>query len=242
MPVFVKRARTANDTFRLQREFKSAVIANKILGRAVPVPTLNEVNGTLAFPFLGKRDEFLDKIITKGTESLDDAVVCLAELVGKLHYHAEDYFALPERMPSVPMTLEQIDSMGTDVASYICNSQVNIDRIRALTLDSECSFIHGDLTLDNIHLDSNAKSVSIVDWELAGNGVIEDDLSSVISSIVSLTLLRIAAPKLTKKDFAVNLLDAYRLAFLFLKIYERRTSKCVNEDLLELLFTEKLRC
>lgn len=236
--MFIKSVRTLEQLPRLHRELDNAVAAANILHNTVPTPSLDEISMSLSFPNIGKRDEFLDKVITESAVSLDKTLIRISGLIGQLHRHKSPIAASPERMPAIPLSLDHLDTIGVEVGKYVCESSSD-----SYTLPTEGNcFIHGDLTLDNIHLNPVTKEVSIVDWELSGNGFPEDDISSLISSLISLTLLRISTSGISKSAFAHALLEVYELVHLFVCSYEKNTNRHLNTKLLTALTREKLRC
>ena len=104
------------------------------------------------------------------------------------------------------------------------------------------SLIHGDLTLDNIHLSSQTKRITVIDWEMSGAGAKEEDLSSLVSSLISLKVLQLSTPGLNPSKFADELLKVHGRAVNFLDAYIEKVDETINYKLLDCLFKEKIRC
>lgn len=245
MSVFVKRARGVGSEERLRRELQNSIDAEKILGEKAPRGVLSPHKNELKFNYLGAREEFLDKRLTENDHLIGAALGQLAESIALLHSHTSESDASPERAPVVPLSVDQLDSMSEAVARFICRTDDQSILIRSLLNNestSRLSFIHGDLTLDNIHLNSQSGRISIVDWELSGAGAKEEDLSSLFSSIISLKVLKLAEPELDPSKFATGLLDAYRLVVNFLETYKKFMKTSVDSNLLDALFREKIKC
>lgn len=245
MSVFVKRARGVGSEERLRRELQNSIDAEKILGAKAPRGNLSPHKNELNFNYLGAREEFLDKRLTENDHLIGAALGQLAESIALLHSHTSESDASPERAPVVPLSVDQLDSMSEAVARFICRTDDQSSLIRSLLNNestSRLSFIHGDLTLDNIHLNSQSERISIVDWELSGAGAKEEDLSSLFSSIISLKVLKLAEPELDTSKFATGLLDAYHLVVNFLETYRKFMQTSVDSNLLDALFREKIKC
>ena len=120
MSVFIKRPRGTSAKDKLRRELQNTVYAGKILGDMVPDVALGVGKDELEFGYLGPRNEFLDKRLTEDDDLIDDALVEVADALATLHSRSSDVKATPERAPSVPLNINQLDSISEEVMQFIC--------------------------------------------------------------------------------------------------------------------------
>ncbi|MES9167692.1 hypothetical protein ABEQ49_04955 [Cutibacterium acnes] len=122
MSVFIKRPRGTSAKDKLRRELQNTVYAGKILGDMVPDVALGVGKDELEFGYLGPRNEFLDKRLTEDDDLIDDALVEVADALATLHSRSSDVKATPERAPSVPLNINQLDSISEEVMQFICRT------------------------------------------------------------------------------------------------------------------------
>ena len=76
---------------------------------------------------------------------------------------------------------------------------------------------------------------------MSGAGAKEEDLSSLVSSLISLKVLQLSTPGLNPSKFADELLKVHGRAVNFLDAYIEKVDETINYKLLDCLFKEKIR-